>query len=153
MDLGIRGRKALLAGGSAGMVERRWGRIVNIGTFAAKFPLDMRLMSGPARAALVNYTAVVSRQLARHGVLLNNVLPGMFGTEGLWGILDERGKALGVDRDGMMKLFLQTFDIPTGAVGEADDLAPQVALLCSERARFTVGQNIVIDGGQGRGMF
>ena len=49
------------------MKEKGWGRIVNIATFSAKNPMIWRLMSGPARSALLNYTASVSREIARTG--------------------------------------------------------------------------------------
>ena len=58
-----------------GMKDRGWGRIVNIATFSAKNPMIWRLMSGPARSALINYTAGVSREIARFGVNINNILP------------------------------------------------------------------------------
>ena len=63
-----------------GMADRGWGRIVNIGTVAAKHPTEVRLLSGAPRAALVNYTAAVARKVARQGVIINNLLPGMYHT-------------------------------------------------------------------------
>jgi 3-oxoacyl-[acyl-carrier protein] reductase len=51
-----------------GMVERGWGRVVNIGTGAAKFPAQVRILSGPPRAALVNYSVAVAKAVARHNV-------------------------------------------------------------------------------------
>ena len=54
------------------MKNMGWGRIVNIATFSAKNPMVWRLMSGPARSALINYTASVSREIAKHGVTINN---------------------------------------------------------------------------------
>ena len=58
-----------------GMVERKWGRIVNIGTGAAKTPAEVRILSGPPRAALVNYSVAVSKKVAKHNVVINNILP------------------------------------------------------------------------------
>ena len=55
------------------MKDKGWGRIVNIATFSAKNPMLWRLMSGPARSALINYTASVSREVAQHGVIMNNM--------------------------------------------------------------------------------
>ena len=55
------------------MKEKGWGRIVNIATFSAKNPMIWRLMSGPARSALINYTASVSREIAKHGIIINNL--------------------------------------------------------------------------------
>jgi 3-oxoacyl-[acyl-carrier protein] reductase len=114
-----------------GMKERGWGRIVNIATFSAKNPMIWRLMSGPARSALINYTASVSREIAPFGVNINNILPGMFQTEGAAELLP---------------VYAEAF-------ADADDMAPMAALLCSPLSRFIVGQNIVIDGGQHHSLF
>lgn len=137
------------------MKEKGWGRIVNIATFSAKNPMIWRLMSGPARSALVNYTASVSREIAQYGVNINNVLPGMFKTEGASEILNDYAAAFGLepDPDVVMPHFLENNRIPTGFVGDPDDLAPMAAFLCSPLARFIVGQNIVIDGGQHASLF
>ena len=155
VETGLIGPVELMRHFSAGMAERGWGRIVNIGTIAAKYPLDMRLLSGPARSALINYAAVVSRQVAQRGVVINNVLPGMIATEGLFEILSAGAKAEGLDREeqGLAEELLKIFDIPTRCLGEADDVGKVVAMLCSQAASFIVGQSIVVDGGMARGMF
>ncbi len=137
------------------MKAKGWGRIVNIATFSAKNPMIWRLLSGPARSALINYTASVSREIARHGVILNNVLPGMFATEGAAEIMGAYADAFGLPRDpqAVVKHFTDHNHIPAGFVAKPDDLAPMAALLCSPLARFIVGQNIVIDGGQHAALF
>jgi 3-oxoacyl-[acyl-carrier protein] reductase len=137
------------------MKEKGWGRIVNIATFSAKNPMIWRLMSGPARSALLNYTASVSREIAPHGVILNNLLPGMFATEGASEIRGAYASAFGLDPDPeiIREHFKAHNYIPAGFMGDADDLAPMAAFLCSELARFIVGQNIVIDGGQHNSIF
>lgn len=138
-----------------GMTDRGWGRIVNIATFSAKNPMLWRLMSGPARSALINYTASVSREIAKHGVNINNILPGMFATEGADEILGSYAEAFGLtpDRDIVRAHFLENNKIPAGFIADADDMAPLAALLCSPLSRFIVGQNIVIDGGQHFSLF
>jgi len=137
------------------MKEKRWGRIVNIATFSAKRPMIWRLMSGPARSALLNYTASVSREIAKHGVNINNLLPGMFQTEGASEIAGAYANAFGLENDPeiISTHFRLHNPIPTGFVGESDDLAPMAAFLCSDLARYIVGQNIVIDGGQYSSIF
>lgn len=137
------------------MKEKGWGRIVNIATFSAKNPMIWRLMSGPARSALINYTASVSREIAKHGVNINNLLPGMFQTEGANEIMKDYAAAFGLEpvSEVVRPHFLANNHIPAGFVGEADDLAPMAAFLCSQLARFIVGQNIVIDGGQHASLF
>ncbi|WP_390617661.1 SDR family oxidoreductase [Maricurvus nonylphenolicus] len=132
------------------MKDKGWGRIVNIATFSAKKPMLWRLMSGPARSALLNYTASVSRDVAQHGVIMNNVLPGMFRTEGFEENVKIYAKAFDLEptREAALAHFHEHNRIPTGFLGDVDDLAPMVAMLCSDLSRFIVGQNIVIDGGQ-----
>lgn len=138
-----------------GMREKGWGRILNIATFSAKNPMLWRLMSGPARSALINYTASVSREIAKDGVTINNILPGMFQTEGASEILGDYAAAFGLeaDRDVVRKHFFENNKIPAGFIADAADMAPMAALLCSPLSRFIVGQNIVIDGGQHASLF
>lgn len=137
------------------MKDKGWGRIVNIATFSAKNPMIWRLMSGPARSALINYTASVSREVAPYGICINNLLPGMFQTEGAGEIMASYADAFGLklDRDVITAHFLEHNKIPAGFQAVADDLAPMAALLCSPLSRFIVGQNIVIDGGQHHSLF
>lgn len=138
-----------------GMKERGWGRIVNIATFSAKNPMIWRLMSGPARSALINYTASVSREIAKYGVNINNILPGMFATQGASELLQSYADAFGLEpkEEVTKKHFLENNKIPAGFVADAADMAPMAALLCSPLSRFIVGQNIVIDGGQHHSLF
>ncbi len=138
-----------------GMKDKGWGRIVNIATFSAKNPMLWRLMSGPARSALINYTASVSREVAQYGVNINNILPGMFQTEGATELLDVYAEAFGLepDQEIAMTHFLENNKIPAGFLADAADMAPMAALLCSPLSRFIVGQNIVIDGGQHHSLF
>ena len=137
------------------MKNKGWGRIVNIATFSAKNPMIWRLMSGPARSALINYTASVSREIAQHGVNINNILPGMFATEGAEEIMEAYAEAFGLEKseEVIITHFMEHNKIPAGFQAVADDMAPMAALLCSPLSRFIVGQNIVIDGGQHHSLF
>lgn len=137
------------------MKEQGWGRIVNIATFSAKNPMIWRLMSGPARSALINYTASVSREVAPFGITINNILPGMFATEGAEEIMGSYADAFGLEmnEEVIVAHFLEHNKIPAGFQAVADDMAPMAALLCSPLSRFIVGQNIVIDGGQHHSLF
>jgi len=128
IDLGLVGPIEMMKHYTEGMAQRGWGRIVNIGTVAAKMPLEMRLLSGPARSALINYTAVVSRLLAKDGVIINNVLPGMIETPGMYtaakqwaGEKNLSGDEMGLnDRQKLLDRIVETFSIPTGTVGNSD---------------------------------
>lgn len=136
-----------------GMVARKWGRIVNIATGAAKYPAEIRLLSGPARAALINFTVAISKKVAKDNVILNNLLPGMFHTATIRDQFGEAARQKGTSYEEETMNFAAQWRIPAGKFGEPDDLGAFCALLCSDHARFMVGQNLVMDGGLIHGMF
>lgn len=135
------------------MVERGWGRIVNIGTGAAKFPTEIRILSGAPRAALNNYMVAVAKRVARHNVVLNNLLPGMHHTAGIREGFDRRAESAGTTYDDEVLKFARQWRIPADGFGDADDFGVFCALLCSQQARYVVGQSLAIDGGVGNSIF
>ena len=135
------------------MAARRWGRIVNIATGAAKHPLETRLLSGPTRSALVNYTVAISKKVAKHNVIINNLLPGFHETSGLRDVLTERANRAGTSYEDELTGFLERTRIPLGRLCEPNDFAAFCALLCSEYAASVVGQSLVIDGGFTHSLF
>lgn len=135
------------------MVERGWGRIVNISTGAAKYPAAMRVLSGPPRAALANYCHAISKELAPHNVTINSVLPGMHHTPGIEDVLGPRAAANGRSYDEEVAAFVKAVRIPAGRFGDAEDLGAVVAMLCSAQASFVTGQSLVVDGGMGTSVF
>jgi len=131
-----------------GMAERGFGRVVNIGTIAAKRPHESRLLSGPPRAALCNYSAAIAGGLAKRNVAINTILPGMFHTDSM----DERFAALARDNgttiDQEKDKWIAQVGIPVLKLGDTRDVGALCAFLCSQFASFIIGQSIVIDGGQ-----
>jgi 3-oxoacyl-[acyl-carrier protein] reductase len=131
-----------------GMAQRGFGRVVNIGTIAAKRPHESRLLSGPPRAALCNYTAAISSGLAKSNVAVNSILPGMFTTASM----DEKFKIQaaqnGTTYEQERDKWISYVGIPASKLGDAKDVGALCALLCSQFASFIIGQSIVIDGGQ-----
>ncbi len=136
-----------------GMARRRWGRIVNIATGAAKYPAEVRLLSGPARAALVNFTVAMAKKFARDNVIINNLLPGMFHTATIHQRFTQLAAKNGTSYECETQRFAEEWRIPAGRFGDSDDLGAFCAIFCSEFANFTVGQSLVIDGGLVHGMF
>jgi 3-oxoacyl-[acyl-carrier protein] reductase len=136
-----------------GMMERGWGRIVNITSVAAKYPKEARMLSGAPRSALANYTSVMARKVARHNVTINNLLPGIYMTEGFFSGLkvsadgsEEENRKLQIEVAGKWR-------IPARRLGKPEDFGKIAAILCADFADFVVGQNIVIDGGAGSSVF
>ena len=136
-----------------GMVERKWGRIVNIATVAAKYPAEIRVLSGTTRAALANYTVAVSKVVAAHNVVINNLLPGMHHTATVEEQFTARAQAKGTTYEEEVSQFAREWHIPSGRFGDADDVGAFVAMFCSEYANYTTGQSLVIDGGANRSTF
>lgn len=130
-----------------GMVERKWGRVVNIATVAAKYPGEIRALSGSTRAALVNYTVAVSKVVAKHNVVINNLLPGMHHTATVEEQFNARAKARGISYEDEVAEFVRDWRIASGRFGDANDVGAFVAMFCSEFANYTTGQSLVIDGG------
>lgn len=130
-----------------GMVKRKWGRVVNIGTAGAKFPHERRVLSGAPRAALVNYTVAISKVVARHNVMINNIMPGMFHTPGLEQAFGAMAEANGTTYDEEVEKTIEEHSIAAGKFGDPDDLGAFVALFCSQYASYLVGQSLAIEGG------
>jgi 3-oxoacyl-[acyl-carrier protein] reductase len=136
-----------------GMVARGWGRIVNIATVAAKYPLELRILSGAPRAALINYAGAVALRVARHGVTINNVLPGMFHTPFTQEQFGARAAAAGTTYEDEVARFAEDYRIAARRFGDTQDVGALVAWLCSQFAGYITGQSIVMDGGATRSTF
>ncbi|HPE26580.1 SDR family oxidoreductase [Albidovulum sp.] len=133
--------KALLPG----MIDREWGRVVNITSQAVKAPIAVLGLSNSARAGLTGYVAGTSRQVARHGVTINNMLPGIHATDRATAL--DRGvmTAEGISMEEAQARRFAT--IPVGRYGTTEEFGAMCAFLCSVHAGFIVGQNILLDGG------
>ncbi|MEX5729341.1 3-oxoacyl-[acyl-carrier protein] reductase [Rhodovulum iodosum] len=133
--------KALLPG----MMDRGWGRVVNITSQSVKSPIAVLGLSNSARAGLTGYVAGTSRQVAPHGVTINNLLPGIHDTDRAdaldKGVADKEGITLEQAR------AKRAETIPARRYGTAEEFGAMCAFLCSQHAGFVVGQNILLDGG------
>ena len=89
--------------------------------------------------------------MARQGVTINNLLPGLFDTARLSGMMASRAKAQGITAEAA--LDAARAGIPTGRVGTPDEFGAMCAFLCSAHAGYIVGQNILMDGGQYPGTY
>lgn len=153
LDTGLMSPVQMIEAVLPGMVKRRWGRIVNIASIAAKYPLELRILSGAPRAALVNYTVAVARRVAADNVTLNTVLPGMFHTAFTHEQFTANAARNGTTYDQEVVKFTEAYQIPARRFGEPREAGALVAWLCSEFAGYITGQSIAVDGATTRSTF
>ena len=128
-----------------GMCERRFGRVVNITSASVKSPIATLGLSNGARAGLTGFVAGLSRQVARHNVTINNLLPGPFLTDRLRAttaaLAARSGRSVEEEIAERGKLN------PAGRVGDPEEFGAACAFLCAASSGFIVGQNLLLDGG------
>ncbi|UUX50938.1 SDR family oxidoreductase [Nisaea acidiphila] len=128
-----------------GMIERKWGRIVNITSGAVKSPIAILGLSNGARAGLTGFCAGIAREVAKDGVTINGLLPGPFDTDRLRGNMKIQAEKAGVDFE---TFFAQHgAEHTAGRFGTPDEFGQTCAFLCSAHAGYINGQNLLMDGG------
>ncbi len=133
------------------MVERKFGRIINITSASVKHPLTGLDLSSGARAGLTAFLAGVARQVAAQNVTINNILPGAFDTDRLRSGLQSAAEAQGVPIEKIAEQRMA--NIPSGRFGNPEEFGNACAFLCSTHASYITGQNLLIDGGDFDGAF
>ncbi len=128
-----------------GMMERGWGRVVNITSMSVKAPVAQLGLSNAARTGLTGYVAGTARQVAGRGVTINNLLPGIHDTDRAVALDSGVVKARGITMD--QARTERMAGIPAGRYGTVAEFGAACAFLCSQQAGFIVGQNILLDGG------
>ena len=128
-----------------GMKERRWGRILNVTSIAAKQPVEGLMLSNSLRAGVIGFARTLANEVARFGITVNNLLPGYTRTDRVEQLARTAGEKTGGDaKDAFAKWEKE---IPMGRLGEPREFAALAAFLASERASYITGSSIAVDGG------
>ena len=125
LDLGIKGRKAIVCAASKG--------------------LGRACATALARAGLTGFVAGLARQVARHNVTINSLLPGPFLTDRLRSGIEFEARRQNISFEEM--LAKRSATNPTGRVGDPAEFGDACAFLCAASSGFIVGQNLLLDGG------
>ena len=133
-----------------GMVERRFGRIVNITSAMVKTPIAPMGLSTGARSGLTSVSKALSRQVAHANVTLNNLLPERIDTDRQRGMAELRSKLGGVSIEQAYEEMKQS--IAAQRLGEPGEFGDACAFLCSAQAGYISGQNLQLDGGSYAGL-
>lgn len=135
-ELLLLGAVALVEAALPGMRERGWGRVLSLSSSVVREPGPVLVLSSSHRAGLLAALKVIARQVARDGVAVNTLLPGVIDTD--------RARELGADNPENVR------QIPAGRLGTVAEFASAAAFLCSERASYITGTTLLIDGGASR---
>jgi 3-oxoacyl-[acyl-carrier protein] reductase len=128
-----------------GMIERKFGRVVNITSGAVKAPIEILGLSNGARTGLTGFIAGIARKTVRHNVTINNLLPGPFDTDRLKQTMAGAAKAAGKSVEEVAAQ--RAAGNPAGRFGTAEEFGHACAFLCSANSGFITGQNLLLDGG------
>ncbi|MCW5605124.1 MAG: beta-ketoacyl-ACP reductase [Burkholderiales bacterium] len=119
-----------------GMVERGWGRIINVSSVNGQKGAFGQTNYSAAKAGMHGFTKALALEVARKGVTVNTISPGYIGTK----------MVTAIPKDILDSKIIP--QIPVGRLGKPEEVAGLVAYLCSDEAAFVTGANIAINGGQ-----
>ena len=121
------------------MQAQKWGRVVAITSYGVRQPIPNLILSNTARSGVTGFLKTVAREVAKDGVTVNSVQPGIH-------LTDRISQVYGDNPDAV------EMGIPAGFLGDPIDFGHAVAFLCSEHARFITGTHLPVDGGQYAGL-
>jgi 3-oxoacyl-[acyl-carrier protein] reductase len=133
------------------MEKQNWGRVVTIVSISAKQPIDDLLISSTLRPGILGISKVLANQYGRFDITVNTVCPGY--------TLTKRQEELSRSRSAEKNISMEEYlaesakNIPAGRLGKPEELGDVIAFLASKKASYINGANIVVDGGQAKGIF
>lgn len=116
------------------MIHQHWGRVINVSSVAAFAGNPGQASYAAAKAGIIGFTSTASREVAKYGITINAIAPGLIETD-MTASIPSKQKAELIAR------------IPAGFPGTVQDVAEVAAFLASDAARYITGQVITVDGG------
>ncbi|MCW2829576.1 MAG: putative 3-oxoacyl-[acyl-carrier protein] reductase [Aeromicrobium sp.] len=135
------------------MRDKGWGRLVNIGSGAAKEPPPdlAHILANTARASVVTLNKSLANDFGKDGITVNTIGTGFIATDRMWSYVRGVAAERGMDADEMMSIFTQ--DVPLRRPGQPEEIGGVIAFLCSQQAGYITGQLIPVEGGILRSAF
>lgn len=130
---------------STDMIRNGWGRIITIGSIAAKEPIENLDISNFVRSGMLGLHKSLARDLAKHNINVHMVQPGSILTSRTKQRILQRAEDLSISYEDSEKISLAK--IPKGKIGSADDVGNLIRFLCSDESEYLTGTSINIDGG------
>ncbi|MCU1475730.1 MAG: 2-hydroxycyclohexanecarboxyl-CoA dehydrogenase [Subtercola sp.] len=124
-----------------GMIERGWGRVINIGSDAGRVGSSLEAVYSGAKGGTIAFTKTLAREVATHGVTANTVCPGPTDTPALRKFADSSG----ADADKVISGMTRA--VPMKRLGQPSDVAAAVVFFASDATDFITGQTLSVSGG------
>jgi 3-oxoacyl-[acyl-carrier protein] reductase len=128
-----------------GMKERRWGRIINVTSIAVKQPVDNLILSNSVRAAVTGFARTLANEVAPFGITVNQVMPGYTRTKRVDDLAARNATLRGTSPESEVAAW--EAQIPMRRLGDPAECAAMGPFLASDRASYTTGAAIPVDGG------
>lgn len=128
-----------------GMMEKNWGRIINVASVSVKEPLSYLALSNSIRAAVVTWAKSLATDVGKYQITVNNVLTGYFDTDRIAQLNAKKAEQMGVPESHVRSEMEQK--VPLQRIGDPKEYGYLAAFLASDKAAFITGTNIPIDGG------
>jgi len=133
------------------MIEKQWGRVVNITSLAVKQPVSNLILSNSFRAAVTGLAKTLSTEFANKNITINNVAPGYTLTHRLYDLAVNRAKATGKSHEEVLSDMAK--DVPMNRLAAPEEIASVVIFLASKQASYITGTTIQVDGGVIKSIF
>lgn len=133
------------------MEQQQWGRVVTIVSLVAKQPVDELLVSSTLRPGILGISKVLANQYGKFGITVNTICPGY--------VLTKRQEELSRSRSAEKNMTMEEYlaenakNIPVGRLGKPEEIGDVIAFLASVKASFINGINLLVDGGQVKGIY
>lgn len=132
------------------MEKQQWGRIITVMSAAVKEPMDGLILSNGVRPGVVGMAKTLSREVGKHNITVNTVLPGRILTDRLRSHVTASAERTGKPFEQV--LAESAAEVPLRRIGDPEELANLVVFLASEAASYITGTSIQVDGGAVRGL-
>ena len=150
LNLNLMSAVHLIHGVTPAMKNRGWGRIIAITSISVKQPIGNLLLSNMARAGLTGFLKTIATELAPAGITVNALLPGTHKTSRIDQLVQDRADREDKSPEDVFREMMSAN--PSNTIGDPSDFGATAAFLASVQARYITGQNLLVDGGNYRGL-
>ncbi|KFC69934.1 3-oxoacyl-(Acyl-carrier protein) reductase [Devosia sp. LC5] len=132
------------------MIERKFGRIITVGSSGVVAPIAGLALSNAVRGAIAGWSKTLAAEVAKHGITVNMVLPGRIDTDRVRELDQGKAGRTGTSVEAVQEASRN--DIPAGRYGRPEEFGAVVAFLASQQASYVTGSMLRVDGGMIKGL-